>query len=139
MDVLARWHKDNKFYPARIASVSGSSSVDPVYTVIFTIDKSTEVVRSGDVKALNDSKKRALQDAEKEEKVAAKVAKGEKKEKKEDDRKARVAAQVQSQSTWQNFAKKGAKKRLPGMTGESQFKTPDNPYGKGPSVHSPKI
>lgn len=110
--VLAKWQRDGKMYPARIASVSGSTS-DPVYTVIFDVDKSTEVVRSGDIKAMSESRKRAYaagpstsadtgddKESKKQKKVEKKVAK-------EEDRKARVAEQAAKQSTWQNFAKKG--------------------------------
>lgn len=142
--MLAKWKKDGKFYPARIASVSGSTT-DPAYTVIFDIDKSTEVVRSGDIKVLTESKKRAFaavngdsdegSGSEKKGKgrAAAAAAKTEKKAVKEEERKARVAQQNKAQSTWQSFAKKGAKKgyHIPGVTGESQFRSPDNPYGRG--------
>ena len=121
-------------YPARIASVSGSST-DPVYTVIFNLDKSTEVVRSGDVKALSDSKKRTFvsDDGPASSGESKKVKKTEKKAVKEDERKARVAEQVAKQSSWQSFAKKGAKKgiHIPGVSGDSMFRSPDNPYGRG--------
>jgi survival-of-motor-neuron-related-splicing factor 30 len=156
-DILAKWHKDGKFYTARVASVSGSTD-DPVYTVIFDVDKSTEVVRKHDVKPLTESKKRALEYSNKRQHSAttddsesadaaggsstgggmskrAKQAeeKTEKKLQKESDRKQRVAEQNNKQSSWQSFAKKSTKKgvNIPGVKGESLFKTPDNPYGRG--------
>lgn len=150
--VLARWRKDGKFYPARIASVSGSTS-DPAYTVIFDIDRSTEVVRSGEIKVLTESKKRSFAAAHggndsddaaaaagagvagkgKGKAAANAAAKVEKKAVKEEERKARVAQQNKAQSTWQSFAKRGVKKgiNIPGVSGESQFRSPDNPYGRG--------
>lgn len=154
--MLAKWHKDHKFYPARVTSVSGSAS-DPVYTVIFDVDKSTEVVRGNDVKALKENKKRSYatlvenddrsgstsapsSSSSKKSSSAADKEKGEKKAVKEEERKARVAQQNKAQSSWQSFAKKGAKKgiNIPGMTGESQFRSPDNPYGRVGVVGSGK-
>ncbi|KAK9900221.1 hypothetical protein P389DRAFT_192507 [Cystobasidium minutum MCA 4210] len=149
--VLAKWHKDHKFYPGIIANVAGTTD-DPVYTVIFDVDKSTEVLRKGDVKAMSESKKRAFQfsggggkdsDGAASDSAAsgsgapskrAKQAaeKSEKKALKEEDRKTRVAEQNSRQSSWQSFAKKSTKKgvHIPGVKGESLFKTPDNPYGR---------
>lgn len=146
-NVMAKWHKDHKFYPALIANVAGTED-DPVYTVIFEIDKSTEVLRKGDVKPLTESKKRAMQFSEsnrdsdgaasdsapstKKTRVTE-ADKTEKKAQKEVDRKSRVAEQNNRQSSWQSFAKKSTKKgvHIPGVKGESLFKTPDNPYGRG--------
>ncbi|KAL7005238.1 hypothetical protein EMMF5_005211 [Cystobasidiomycetes sp. EMM_F5] len=145
-DVLAKWHVDGKMYPARIASISGSAA-DPVYTVIFTVDKSTEVVRSGDVKALSENRKRAYANMEEStgsssttstDKDAKKAKKIEKKAVKEDERKQRVAEQVAKQSSWQNFAKKAVKKGYQGVGGDSMFKTPDNPHGRVGVVGSGK-
>lgn len=150
--VLAKWHKDHKFYPAIIANVAGTTD-DPVYTVIFDVDKSTEVLRKADVKAMTDSKKRSFQfsgggkdsDGAASDSAAASgsggpskrakqaAEKSEKKALKEEDRKSRVAEQNNRQSSWQSFAKKSTKKgvHIPGVKGESLFKTPDNPYGRG--------
>ena len=128
-DVMARWAKDKQFYPARITSVSGAAH-DPVYTVIFDIDKTTEVVRSGDVKARKENsyaqgKKRGYGETQEAGGSSGSTPSGsgerdgkkggsktEKKAVKEDERKARVAAQNKAQSTWQSFAKKGAKKGI---------------------------
>jgi len=162
-EVLAKWHVDGKFYPARIASVSGSTS-DPVYTVIFNIDSSTEVLRHADVKAPKDySRKRGYEQDYSSNKRGDSPAMGttvtddggeagpdggpkkvmkkaEKKAVKEDERKARVAEQNAKQTSWQSFAKKSVKKgvKIAGFTGESQFKSPDNPYGRVGVVGSGK-
>jgi survival-of-motor-neuron-related-splicing factor 30 len=57
--VLAKWVTGDKgFYPARITSITGSSS-DPVYYVTFKSYGNTEALRRGDIKPIsNDSKKR---------------------------------------------------------------------------------
>ncbi|CAD6581545.1 MAG: hypothetical protein CYPHOPRED_001602 [Cyphobasidiales sp. Tagirdzhanova-0007] len=144
-EVLAKWHGDGKFYPARIAGVSGSNA-DPVYTVIFQVDKSTEVVRKGDVKALSESKKRVYAQTEERVRESAgesdskKLKKTDKKAVKEEERKARVAEQNTKQSSWQSFAKKGSKKgiSIPGINGDSQFRSPDNPNGRVGVVGSGK-
>lgn len=147
-EVLAKWHGDNKFYPARIAGVSGSNS-DPVYTVIFQIDKSTEVVRKNDVKALSESKKRVYAQTEERgretagESESKKLKKVDKKAVKEEERKARVSEQNNKQDSWQSFAKKSTKKgiSIPGISGGSQFKSPDNPHGRGAylTLHSRSV
>ena len=121
--------------------------------MIFDIDKSTEVVRTGEVKVLSESKKRsfAAVSADSDDgsasssaggkgkgKAAANaIAKTEKKAVKEEERKARVAQQNKAQSTWQSFAKKGVRKgiQIPGYSGDSQFRSPDNPYGRGELLH----
>lgn len=57
--VLAKWVSgDNSFYPARITSITGSSTA-PVYHVTFKSYTTTESLSAKDLKpALNDSKKR---------------------------------------------------------------------------------
>ena len=123
--------------------MSGSNA-DPVYTVIFQVDKSTEVVRKGDVKALSESKKRVYAQTEERVRESAgesdskKLKKTDKKAVKEEERKARVAEQNTKQSSWQSFAKKGSKKgiSIPGINGDSQFRSPDNPNGRGALLRS---
>ncbi|KAL8710190.1 MAG: hypothetical protein Q9225_007330 [Loekoesia sp. 1 TL-2023] len=58
-NVLARWISGDKaFYPARITSITGSSS-KPVYIVTFKNYATTETLSAQDIKATsNDSKKR---------------------------------------------------------------------------------
>lgn len=57
--VLAKWKSGDKaFYPARITSITGSSS-KPVYIVTFKSYSSTETLSAHDIKSIsNDSKKR---------------------------------------------------------------------------------
>ncbi|KAL8822390.1 MAG: hypothetical protein Q9191_006874 [Dirinaria sp. TL-2023a] len=58
-NVLAKWKSgDKSFYPARITSITGSSS-KPVYIVTFKSYSTTETLSAQDIKPLsNDSKKR---------------------------------------------------------------------------------
>jgi survival-of-motor-neuron-related-splicing factor 30 len=59
-NVLARWTSgDNAFYPARITSITGSSS-KPIYIVSFKSYSTTETLTSKDIKPIsnNDSRKR---------------------------------------------------------------------------------
>ena len=57
--VLAKWKSgDKSFYPARITSITGSSS-KPVYIVTFKNYSNTETLSAHDIKQIsNDSKKR---------------------------------------------------------------------------------
>lgn len=57
--VLAKWISgDNSFYPARITSITGSSS-KPVYIVTFKSYATTETLSARDIKPIsNDSRKR---------------------------------------------------------------------------------
>ena len=56
--VLAKWSGDKQFYEATIISKTGSSA-DPVYTVTFKIDNSTETKRSHEVRAMPSKKRKA--------------------------------------------------------------------------------
>ncbi|KAG9241159.1 hypothetical protein BJ878DRAFT_558728 [Calycina marina] len=56
--VLAKWHSGDKgFYPARITSITGSSTA-PVYIVKFKSYDSTETLRSKDIKPIVNPNKR---------------------------------------------------------------------------------
>ncbi len=56
--VSARWKTgDGSFYPARITSITGSSS-KPVYIVTFKNYSTTETLSANDIKPIGDSKKR---------------------------------------------------------------------------------
>ncbi|ERF72799.1 hypothetical protein EPUS_04234 [Endocarpon pusillum Z07020] len=58
--VLARWKTgDGAFYPARITSITGSSS-KPVYIVTFKNYSTTETLEGKDLKLIADSKKRKV-------------------------------------------------------------------------------
>jgi survival-of-motor-neuron-related-splicing factor 30 len=107
-DCMARWSKDGKFYPAKVTTVGGSAA-QPVFGVRFAADGTTELVSAADVKPMTESKKRALE-AEKATLDVEKERKKRKAEKKEATKQERDADMRGKQSSWQNFAKKGAKK-----------------------------
>ncbi|KAM0723755.1 hypothetical protein Q7P37_000745 [Cladosporium fusiforme] len=56
--VLAKWSGDKQFYEATIITKTGSSA-DPVYTVSFKIDSSTETKRKHEVRAMPGKKRKA--------------------------------------------------------------------------------
>jgi len=56
--VLAKWSGDKQFYEATIITKTGSSA-DPVYTVSFKIDNSTETKRKYEVRAMPGKKRKA--------------------------------------------------------------------------------
>lgn len=56
--VLAKWSGDKQFYEATIITKTGSSA-DPVYTVSFKIDNSTETKRRHEVRAMPGKKRKA--------------------------------------------------------------------------------
>lgn len=146
-ECMARWSKDGKFYPAKITSVGGSAA-QPVFGVRFHEDGTTDLLSAGDVKPMSESKKRALE-AEKATIDVEKEKKKRKMEKKEMSKKEKEEDMRGKQTSWQNFAKKGAKKGalvfpsfdwrsvvcpgvvIPGLEGKSMFATPTNPYAKG--------
>ncbi|GAA99190.1 uncharacterized protein L969DRAFT_93652 [Mixia osmundae IAM 14324] len=128
-DCMAKYAQDGKWYPARVTAVGGSKD-NPVYSITWTEFNTTDAVGPAEIKAISDSKKRALaQSALDEAENARKRARN---VKKEENRQVKAAEQVEKQKSWQSFAKKSAKKgvHIPGMTGESMFKTPDAPYAK---------
>ena len=124
-------YTDGKWYPAKILSVSGAAD-NRAYSIKYAEYDSTEVVPYADVRPLSASKKRQLEMelAEKE-----KERKRKKSEKKTETQAMKAQVQAQSQKNWQSFAKKSAKKGvvIPGVKGESIFKSPEdmNPKAKG--------
>ncbi|KAK2745161.1 hypothetical protein FQN55_006285 [Onygenales sp. PD_40] len=57
-NVLARWASgDNSFYPARITSITGSST-NPIYIVSFKSYATTETLTAKDIKPISDTRKR---------------------------------------------------------------------------------
>jgi hypothetical protein len=135
-ECLAKYSKDNNWYPARITSLGGSAE-NRVYSIVFKGYNTTELVKAADLKqipvnsstAAQSSNKRKLTKAEEEERDRKKK----RNEKKLEVRAAKAKEQTQKQATWQKFAKKSEKKgvHIAGMSGTSIFKTPDNPLGKG--------
>ncbi|KAF9777398.1 hypothetical protein BJ322DRAFT_1063542 [Thelephora terrestris] len=139
-ECLAKYSSDGQWYPARIASVGGSVE-NRVYTIVFKVYNSTELVNSSSIKAIppnyqasnnpylaSTSNKRKMTKVEEEERERKKK----KNEKKVEVRAQKAKEQNEKQATWKKFAKKSEKKgiHIAGVAGTSIFKTPDNPMGK---------
>ena len=143
-DCLAKYSGDDKWYPARITTVSGATN-NRVYTVVFRKYNNTEQLKASEIKAIPPSMLNNGWDAdessigkrkarvEDEQTVAEKEKKKKKNEKKLEVRAAKAKEQNEKQASWQNFAKKSEKKgiHIAGVAGTSIFKTPENPLGKG--------
>ena len=144
-DCLAKYSGDGQWYPARVASVGGSTE-NRQYSVVFKGYNSTELVNTFQIKALPANYtggnaggsggsgsgvggKRKLTKVEEEERERKKK----KNEKKLENKAAKAKEQTEKQATWQKFAKKSEKKgiHIAGVSGTSIFKTPDNPMGRG--------
>lgn len=145
-ECLARWSKDDKWYPARITSVGGSDE-KRVYSVVFRGYQDTEVVAANAVKRLPPSQQQQLASSssstslagtkrKKQEEEDEKERKKRKNEKKLEVRAQKSAEQDTKKASWQRFAVKSAKKgtAVPGVAGTSIFKTPDNPLGRGEAL-----
>ncbi|KXN89961.1 Serine/threonine-protein kinase rio2 [Leucoagaricus sp. SymC.cos] len=106
-ECLAKYSKDNNWYPARITSLGGSAE-NRVYSIVFKGYNTTELVKAADLKPLPANYSTTAQSA------------------------AKAKEQLQKQASWQKFAKKSEKKgvHIAGISGTSIFKTPDNPTGK---------
>jgi len=133
-EVLARYSGDNNWYPARVASVGGSTE-NRVYSVVFKGYNTTEVLNAAALKPMPANysagpvaAKHKLSKAEEEERERKKK----RTEKKLEVRAAKSKEQVEKQQTWQKFTKKVERKgvHIPGTTGTSIFKSPDNPHGR---------
>lgn len=146
-DCLAKYSGDGQWYPARVASVGGSTE-NRQYSVVFKGYNSTELVNASQIKPLPGNYsggnaggagsgsgvgvKRKLTKAEEEEREKKKK----KNEKKLENKAAKAKEQTEKQATWQKFAKKSEKKgiHIAGVSGTSIFKTPDNPMGRGEHI-----
>ncbi|KAI0094731.1 hypothetical protein BDY19DRAFT_982131 [Irpex rosettiformis] len=147
-DCLAKYSGDGQWYPARVASVGGSTE-NRQYSVVFKGYNSTELVNAFQIKPLpanynggnaggsgagagasgsGAGGKRKLTKVEEEERERKKK----KNEKKLENKAAKAKEQTEKQATWQKFAKKSEKKgiHIAGVSGTSIFKTPDNPMGR---------
>ncbi|KAI1793908.1 hypothetical protein LXA43DRAFT_884705 [Ganoderma leucocontextum] len=140
-ECLAKYSADGQWYPARIASVSGSAD-NRQYSVVFKVYNNTELVGASQIKPLPSShngsgasgsgglagSKRKLSKQEEEEREKKKK----KNEKKLEVRASKAKEQQEKQVSWQKFAKKSEKKgiHIAGVAGSSIFKTPDNPLGR---------
>lgn len=166
--VLAKWHSGDKgFYPARITSITGSST-SPVYIVKFKSYDTTETLRSKDIKPITNSNKRKADGspvvasiqappsnptanvisaaaninqelAQQQKREPSKVSDG-------PARPAKVAKKIKAtkeleagKSNWQSFAAKG--KIGKAAKKESMFRTPEGVNGRGKclitSAHAP--
>lgn len=156
--VLAKWHSGDKgFYPARIASITGSST-NPVYIVKFKNYDSTETLRAKDIKPMVNPNKRkadgtpvvttipipptnsnvisaaaninpelAQQTKREPSKVSDGPARLPKVPKKIKNKKDLEAGK----SKWQDFAAKGKHGKV--AKKESMFRTPEGVHGRGKS------
>jgi survival of motor neuron-related-splicing factor 30 len=136
-ECLAKYSSDGQWYPARVASVGGSTE-NRQYSVVFKGYNTTELVNAAQIKALPAGyvppapaagSKRKLTKVEEEEREKKKK----KNEKKIEVRAQKAKEQTEKQATWQKFAKKSEKKgiHIAGVAGTSIFKTPENPLGRG--------
>ncbi len=153
--VLAKWVSgDKSFYPARITSITGSSS-NPVYIVTFKSYDTTETLKAHDIKPINDRKRKAegspatplpasptpnsnvisaaaninLALASQAKKEPSKVSDGPARPAKV-PRKVKANKELEAgKSKWQDFANKG--KFGKGAKKESMFRTPEGVNGRG--------
>lgn len=155
-NVLARWASgDNAFYPARITSITGSTS-NPIYIVSFKSYSTIETLTAKDLKPIsNDTRKRkadgipgsptpqslpvntgvisaaadinpALADQARAE--GAKLADGSRPSKM--PRKVKAKKDLEAgKAKWQDFASKG--KFGKGSKKESMFRTPEGVHARG--------
>lgn len=142
--VLAKWKSgDKSFYPARITSITGSSS-KPVYTVSFSSYDTTETLTASEMKPLSeqDIKKRKFETPPAPASVDTKLALTAKKEpSKVNDgppRPPKIQRQVKAKkeleagkSKWQEFSVKGKTGKI--SKKESMFRTPDGVNARGMS------
>ncbi|TRM66154.1 hypothetical protein BD626DRAFT_486872 [Schizophyllum amplum] len=133
-ECLSKYSGDGQWYPARITSLGGSEQ-NRVYSIVFKGYNTTELVKAGEIKPLPANHqsapalgKRKLSKTEEEERERKKK----KNEKKVEVRAQKAKEQVAKQATWQKFTKKAEKKgvNIAGVSGNSIFKTPDNPMGR---------
>jgi len=143
-ECLARANHNSKFLPARITSVGGTPEI-PIYSVVFkalptsssSSTSSASLLTASDIKPLSSSARREMKIAEEQ---AEREKKRAKTQKKIENRAAKNEEQVQKQSAWQSFANKAVKKgvEIPGIRGDSIFKSPDSVAGKVGVVGSGK-
>ncbi|CEH17337.1 Splicing factor SPF30 [Ceraceosorus bombacis] len=152
-ECMAKYQADGRWYPARITSVGGSAA-NPVYSIVFKGYNTTEMVTSASLKPLarpsgpgagtgsSDAAsntpvtkagivKRGASTLTPEEE-AERERKRKRNEKKTERSQGKDQAALEKQSTWQKFAKKGAKKgySIAGTSGKSMFRTPEDPLAR---------
>ncbi|OQN98407.1 hypothetical protein B0A48_15676 [Cryoendolithus antarcticus] len=155
--VLAKWSGDKQFYEAVITSKLGSPT-DPVYTVTFKIDNSTETKRSHEVRAMPGKKRKAESQAQPATPTLthppsnhsiitaaptvdktlipkyepSKVSDGPTRMQPEKKKLKGVKPMEAKKNNWQNFQAVGPKKVPVGAAKQkaSQFRTPDAPNAR---------
>jgi survival-of-motor-neuron-related-splicing factor 30 len=131
-EVLAKY-TDSKFYPAKIISGPSGPSHSPLFTLLWTSYSSSPptTLPLSSLKPLPPAQKRKLEESQKEE--AEKEKKKAKNEKWKEVKKSKNEEAVQKQQSWQKFGVKAKKKgiAIAGLQGDSIFRSPDNPNGKG--------
>lgn len=156
--VLAKWHSGDKgFYPARITSITGSSTA-PVYIVKFKSYDTTETLRSKDIKPIVNPNKRKADGppdmsssstppvnsnvisaaADIDEELAQKTKKEPSMVGDGPARPAKVPKKIKNKTeletgkkNWQEFASKGKFGKT--AKKESMFRTPEGVNGRGTS------
>lgn len=104
-ECLAKY-SDNKFYPAKITSITGSAE-HQLFSIRFTGYDSTEILKRSDLKPITDTRKRQLlPEPPAAEEEAEKEKKRKKLEKKKEVSQIKTAEQGVRQKSWQSFAKK---------------------------------
>ena len=136
-ECMARHHTDDRWYPAKITTVTGSAE-NPVYSILFTKLKTTDVVSSADLRprsasqptSTKGSSSSASRPMTKDELAEERERKRARTEKKREREAAKNREHDMRQSAWQKFQAKAVKKKY-GVAGDrSMFKTPDDPYAK---------
>ncbi|KAL4400526.1 hypothetical protein ACI68E_003445 [Malassezia pachydermatis] len=151
---MARHQADGRWYPAKITSVTGSSE-NPVYAILFTKYKTTEMVTGADLRprqvhsnatstldaasgqapAYTKPKTAPARPMTNDERERERERKRVRKEKKMQREAEKNRVHDQKQSAWQKFQAKAVKKRYAGAQDKSMFTTSDNPYAKGMSAY----
>lgn len=132
--VMARWISgDNAFYPAKITSVTGSST-NTVYTVKFLEYNTIETLPAYHVKSISEGKKRAIEIEQEKPPPPPAIANAPPlPPKKQKNIKAKDEL-IAGQRVWQSFSKKGVKRGRTGKVeriGEkSIFRSPEEFGGK---------
>ena len=155
-NVLAKWKSgDKSFYPARITSITGSSS-KPIYIVTFKSYSTTETLSAQDIKPLSNDRKRKADGmsgtpagpimptnsnvisaaADIDPALASQAKKEPSKVSDGPTRPAKVPRKVKAnkeleagKSKWQDFASKG--KLGKGAKKDSMFRTPEGVNARG--------
>jgi hypothetical protein len=140
--VSAKWTVgDGGYYPAKVTQITGDISHLPNYTVQFLkYDNTMLTLPAYSVKPLAEDKKRKVTSAGFDKPPPPKKIDPQAREAAEEKKKRRLHEKYEAERTtqkWQNFAKKGPKKRS-GAVGKavpigstSMFKTPDSHEGRG--------